>query len=161
VGWGYSAHSLLESTSSLPRPIPPLLVLVLAYFFFIFILFICAYNVWVISPPLPPRPSLTPPYPSLPGRMAYFFETGPPNPPTPTSRVLGLQAHHTQLSPILSFSSHTAMLPEFYVPCTTEAWDVGKGNGLQAVASNSPFFLYALCPLSSVLEPRDQAGNTG
>jgi hypothetical protein len=43
--------------------------------FKIFILFICAYIVWVISPPfpllhpLPPRvPSLTPSYPLLPGR---------------------------------------------------------------------------------------------
>jgi hypothetical protein len=31
-----------------------------SFFIFIFILFICAYNVWVISPPLPPAPSLTP-----------------------------------------------------------------------------------------------------
>jgi hypothetical protein len=30
--------------------------------FLIFILFICAYNVWVISPPFPPSPSLTPRY---------------------------------------------------------------------------------------------------
>jgi hypothetical protein len=49
------------------------------WIFKIFILFICAYNVWVIStsfawpPPLPtpPAPSLTPPYPSLPSRN-YF-----------------------------------------------------------------------------------------
>jgi hypothetical protein len=36
-------------------------------FFLILILFICAYNVWVISPPHPTA-SLTPPYPSLSGR---------------------------------------------------------------------------------------------
>jgi hypothetical protein len=35
------------------------------YFYFLFFLFICAYNVWVISPPFP-HPSLTPhPFPSL------------------------------------------------------------------------------------------------
>jgi hypothetical protein len=45
-----------------------------SFFFLIFILFICAYNVWVISPPFPPPyppPSLTSPYPSMPGRN-YF-----------------------------------------------------------------------------------------
>jgi hypothetical protein len=31
-----------------------------SFFIFIFILFICAYNVWVISPPLPPPPPLPP-----------------------------------------------------------------------------------------------------
>jgi hypothetical protein len=36
----------------------------------IFILFICAHNDWVISPPFP-HPLLTPPYPSLPSRN-YF-----------------------------------------------------------------------------------------
>jgi hypothetical protein len=46
-------------------------------FFKFFILFICAYNIWVISPsfphplPYPPAPSLVPPTPSLPGRN-YF-----------------------------------------------------------------------------------------
>jgi hypothetical protein len=46
----------------------------LSLFFLIFILFICAYNVWVISsppPPLPPCPFPLPPTPSLPSRN-YF-----------------------------------------------------------------------------------------
>jgi hypothetical protein len=47
-------------------------------FYFIFILFICAYNAWVISPPCPhslpyhpPHFLLLPTIPSLPGRN-YF-----------------------------------------------------------------------------------------
>jgi hypothetical protein len=42
--------------------------------FFFFLLLICAYNVWIISPPfsppppLPPHPFPLPPTPSLPGR---------------------------------------------------------------------------------------------
>jgi hypothetical protein len=49
---------------------------VLLFFLFHFFLFICVYNIWVISPPfhLPPllSPCLPyPPYPSLPGRN-YF-----------------------------------------------------------------------------------------
>jgi hypothetical protein len=43
----------------------------LMVFFFNFILFICAYNVWVLSPPFPLPPPLPLPYPSLPGRN-YF-----------------------------------------------------------------------------------------
>jgi hypothetical protein len=45
---------------------------------FIYLLFICAYNAWVISPPCPhslpyhpPYPLLLPPTPSIPGRN-YF-----------------------------------------------------------------------------------------
>jgi hypothetical protein len=34
--------------------------------FLFFILFICAYNVWVISHPFPPPPPLHPPFPPLP-----------------------------------------------------------------------------------------------
>jgi hypothetical protein len=41
-------------------------------FYFIFILFICAYNVWVISPPFPSPPPLHAP-PPLPSR--YPAET--------------------------------------------------------------------------------------
>jgi hypothetical protein len=48
----------------------------LFFIFYFLILFICAYNVWVISPPFPPPPPLIlphplPPTPSLPGRN-YF-----------------------------------------------------------------------------------------
>jgi hypothetical protein len=45
------------------------------YYFFLFLLFICAYNVWVIATPFPlPTPfSPPPPYPPLPPR--YQAET--------------------------------------------------------------------------------------
>jgi hypothetical protein len=54
------------------------MVYYLSFFFLIFILFICAYNVWVISPPFSP-PSLphlprSLPHPLLPGRNITYLE---------------------------------------------------------------------------------------
>jgi hypothetical protein len=49
----------------------PCIAILFYLFFSFFIIFICAYNVWVISAPFPQPPPLPPPNPTLPGRN-YF-----------------------------------------------------------------------------------------